>query len=112
MNIMLKKLRNAAIISAILVAGVSGNAMAVDCGPYQIDNIQVQTTDVLVAVRSGSSTVWKSLGLLSSAATKSYLAIAMQAFAMNRTVILRFADPHTCGTTNYSTMPQMIRINN
>lgn len=86
-------------------------AWAADCGPYQVLHLQAQPGEVLVHLSDSSGTYWKSLGAWSQPSTKPYLALAMQASATQKAVVLRYADPYVCATTDYSTTPQMFRLN-
>lgn len=95
-----------------LVLGMAGtSAWAVDCGPYQVLHLQAQLGDALVHLSDSGGSYWKSLGAWSQPTTKPYLALAMQAIATQKAVVLRYADPYVCASTDYSTTPQMFRLN-
>lgn len=97
-------------VTCILVGMAFQSAWAVDCGPYQVLHLQAQPGDALVHLSDSSGTYWKSLGAWSQPSTKPYLALAMQASATQRAVYLRYADPYVCATTDYSSTPQMLRV--
>lgn len=91
-------------------AFVSGTAAAGDCENLEIIAIQAQKGDVLIEVSNSTWTVWKTLGLQGAESTKSYQAIAQQAFATNQKITLRFPLGVECDKTDYATVPDMIRI--
>lgn len=96
--------------SVVLVL-LAGTAQAVDCGPYLVEHIQAQKTDILVLLREpGAAAWWKSLGTWSHPATSHYQALIQQAMASGRAVVLRFNDPYTCASTDYGTQPEMVRL--
>lgn len=84
----------------------------VDCGPYKVETIQPSTTDVLVKFKSSNGGLfWKKIGDYSSPATKPYLAILMQAFAMNKNIVIRYlSDPYICDSTDFHNIPMMVNL--
>ncbi|HEM8710303.1 hypothetical protein Q5X45_10770 [Acinetobacter baumannii] len=88
------------------------HAEQVDCGPYKIVQIQSENRGPLILLEDNIGTRWKYLGDWADAYTKPFLAIAQQAFAMDKDVILRFTytGQYSCNTTDYYSKPYMIRI--
>ena len=84
----------------------------VDCGPYKVESIQPSTTDILVRFKSNNGSLfWKKIGDYSNPATKPYLALLMQAFAMNKNIVIRYLpDSYTCDSTDFYNIPMMVNL--
>lgn len=92
-------------------------AQETDCGPYKIYTIQSENPGVLVFLKdSNGNEVIKALGTWQDPWTKSFQAIAQQAFATDKKVVLRFfhdTPEYKCNETQYyNNKPYMIRILN
>lgn len=98
--------RGLAILGSFLL---SFPASALDC-TYKIVRIQAETDKVLVQVVL-SPALWINLGSWSLPATRPYLAIAQQAVAMDRSVMLRFTDAGVCDVRQLTDIPIAIRLN-
>lgn len=101
------------IIALIVTISICNLSFAqVDCGPYKVDTIQPSTTDILVKFKSSNGDLfWKKIGDYSSPATKAYLAILMQAFAMNKNIVIRYlSDPYICDSADFYNIPMMVNL--
>ncbi|QNW97261.1 hypothetical protein IC797_13095 [Acinetobacter seifertii] len=89
------------------------HAEQIDCGPYKIVQIQTENKGVLVLLEDNAGKRWKNLGDWADAYTKPFQAIAQQALAMDKDVVLRFyyTGQYSCDATDYVSKPYMIRIN-
>jgi len=105
-----RHVRAMAMLLAVTFGLSSGAARAIDCGPYKVVSVQAQGGDVLVLLTDQSGGFWKTLGPWSSPSTKPYLAIAQQAIAMDRPILLRYADGYSCTATDYNTQPYIVRM--
>ncbi|RZF55978.1 hypothetical protein EXE30_04040 [Acinetobacter halotolerans] len=96
----------------MLISASSANAIT-NCGPYKVLGIQSQANGVnLIRLQLSTGVItWKRLGSWSVPITKSHMAIAMQAYAMGDTIVLRYQqDNYDCESIDYSTNLDMIRI--
>lgn len=103
------------IVLSLSICFFSTSALAVtNCGSYKVRSIQTQANDVLVEfLSSDGKSYFKQIGLWSSPSTRPFLATAMQAFAMNKPVSIRYAqDNYLCASTEYTIPIIMIRIAN
>lgn len=102
--------RLSTMAAALFLALAATGARAIDCGPYKVVSVQAESGGVLVYLTDQSTGFWKTLGGWSTPSTKPYLAVMQQAIAMDRPVLLRYADGYSCTATDYATQPSMIRM--
>jgi hypothetical protein len=84
-----------------------------ECGPYKIKYIQAQKSLTLIAVIFGSGPddySWKNIGKPDDSYGNSYQAITQQAFAADNYITLRYEDGYNCTASDYTSVPDMIRI--
>ncbi|MBJ9901588.1 hypothetical protein [Acinetobacter bereziniae] len=98
-----------------LVICTSAKAAQTECGPYNVSIIQSENPGVLVFLRdTNGNEVVKALGTWQDPWTKSFQAIAQQALATDKKVVLRFihdTSEYKCNETQYyNSKPYMIRI--
>lgn len=86
------------------------SVFGVDCGGLKVKAVQSQKANVLIQVSGQGGTYWKNLGSHGSDSIKSYQSIAQQALATGDSIVLRFPSGYDCNTTDYGTVPDMIRI--
>ncbi|QHH96406.1 hypothetical protein [Acinetobacter dispersus] len=102
------------IIFALLLVASFSHAEQIDCGSYKIKSIQAEDGGIIVLlVDKAGKERWKSLGSWQNPSTKPFQAVAQQAFAMDKEVVLRFfytGQQYSCDETDYHTKPYMIRI--
>ncbi|WP_200953081.1 MULTISPECIES: hypothetical protein [unclassified Rhizobacter] len=101
---------SSAMIFAVAMGLASTSANAVDCGPYKVASVQAQQGDVLIYVTDQNGGFWKTLGAWSAQSTKPYMAVAQQAIAMDRPILLRYADGYSCASTDFTTQPYMVHM--
>ena len=90
---------------------ISASSLAKDCAYTEVKAIQVQKSGHLVLLKTSTgSEHWKTMGSSTSNFINAYLSVAQQALATNKRLVLRYPDGYECNKTEYSVVPDMIRI--
>ena len=104
----MKKVLNGAFA---LVALLPLSLWAGDCSFDKVSAIQAQKSNVLVFVsKEGTGVYWKNIGSYDEKHLDHYQSLAQQSLATGAGVVLRFPEGYDCYTTDYATVPTMLRL--